>query len=354
MTEIVTIAYTAQGGRLSRRVLDGLRARGYTAQGYLFHAYARQEPELLPFTRANEIVRDCFRKKKALVFICAAGIAVRSVSPFVKSKRTDAPVVVLDERGQFAISLLSGHIGGANELAQLCAAVTGGVPVITTATDIEGKFAVDVFAERNGLLLPEGEMEKAKRISAAVLNGETLFVAAREVFMGAIPDGIGLAAADTDMPDGAWELLVSPYREPERAYVLQLIPRHVTLGIGCRKGVSKEQIETAVTEALQTYGLDKRSVCQVCSVDLKKDEPGLLRFCEAWGLPFAAYSAQELAAVRGSFHASEFVRAVTGVDNVCERSAASGSGGELLFPKFTGRQVTVAAAAAPVRLDFGG
>lgn len=349
--EIVTIAYTRQGGVTSRLILDEFQNIGYPSSGYLFHS--SEYPGLLSFSKAEEIIRACFEQQKALIFVCAAGIAVRQISGFLKSKTEDIPVLVTDEEGRYVISLLSGHLGGGNELAKLCADITGGIPIITTATDLHGKFAVDLFAKKNGLFITD--MKKAKMISAHVLNGGTVKIFFEE------------CTAETKIPfsevilsnqpyhmlkDDETGVLVSPYQKNPSKHILHLIPRQVTLGIGCRKGISAEQIERTVTSALNEYHLNRHAVCRVCSIDLKKEETGLIEFCRLWNLDFETFSPEELMETEGEFHASKFVSNITGVDNVCERSAVKGSGGHLILPKYAKEQVTVAAALTKIQIEF--
>ena len=113
-----------------------------------------------------------FSEKNAMIFIGAAGIAVRAAAPWIRDKFADPPVIVIDETARFVIPLLSGHVGGANELACELAAFLGAVPVITTATDRNGLFAVDLFAAGNGLVLTDRKM--AREISARILEGKTV------------------------------------------------------------------------------------------------------------------------------------------------------------------------------------
>jgi len=209
-------------------------------------------------------INDCvFTQFDALIYICAIGIAVRKIAPFVTSKLTDPAVVVCDETGKWAVSLLSGHIGGANELAKEVAACSGSTAVITTASDI--------------LELPKS-------------------------------------------------------------------PKNIIVGIGCRKGVNADTIERAVTIALYQNNISVYRVCAIASIDIKKDEPGLLKFAEIYKIPIIFFSAEELNALKGEFTTSDIVKHAVGVDNVCERCAVLlGGDGELIIKKTARHGVTVAA-----------
>lgn len=262
--------------------------------------------------------RDRFQTGNALVFVGAVGIAVRSVAPYVQSKATDPAVVVVDEAGRFAVPILSGHLGGANSLSQKIAAACGAVPVITTATDINGVFAVDQWAKQQNcaILNPEG----IKKVSGALLAGGRVELCSPWPVAGEPPEGVSL----------------------------RLMPKIAVLGVGCKKDTPVQALE----EAFAALPVHPVSFCKVCTIDLKGEEPGLLAFCRARGLELAVFSAAQLRAVPGDFSASEFVEQITGVDNVCERAAVLGSGGTLCLKKRSMGGVTMAVAAAPFAPDW--
>ncbi|MCD7859726.1 MAG: cobalamin biosynthesis protein [Firmicutes bacterium] len=272
----------------------------------------------------------------ALLFIGAVGIAVRAIAPMVQSKTRDPAVLVLDEQGKFVIPILSGHIGGANAAAEYFAELLGAVPVLTTATDLRGVFAVDCWAVSQGLSI--ANPEKIRAVSGRLLAGEPVGLRSELPIAGEPPAGI--------VRKPPYGIVLSTAREAEG---LHLVPKCVTLGIGCRKGISREAIEAL----LQALPLHEKAVRMVCSIDLKSGEPGLLEFCAAHGYPLRTYSAEELMQAQGEFRQSAFVRSVTGVDNVCERAAVLG-GGNLIIPKTAQNGVTMAAAREELSLTFGG
>lgn len=315
--------------------------------------------EMLCKQSISEYVAEQFSKVEAIVFIGAAGIAVRSIAPCLVHKSVDPAVVAVDETGKFCISLLSGHFGGANDLAEKIAQLIGGIPVVTTATDRERKFSVDVFAKRNGLVLED--WEKAKSISAAVLAGEKIGFATRVPVEGIVPEELEIAdieALGEDIfcgkADGNGQgILISCGKEKVMPFpmTLQLVPKSIVAGIGCRKGVSRDKIEEAVTDCFNRYGILPQALKAVASIDLKRDEAGIADFCACRGLPFVTYTADELEQVPGEFSKSGFVKEVTGVDNVCERSALA-AGGSLLCSKQVYDKVTVALAVQEVSVKF--
>ena len=292
-----------------------------------------------------------FESQDALLFIGATGIAVRSIAPFVADKRKDPAVVVMDEKGIFAISLLSGHIGGANELAGKLANLTGAIPVITTATDVNGRFAVDVFAKKQKLWI--ADMKAAKQVSADVLDEKKIGLVTDFPILGEMPEELELLKG-TEPFEGKTGIVIA-LNETFHPFpcTLHLIPKIVALGLGCRKGKEEAAIEEAVLEALSRNRLSIHSLMGAASVDLKAEEPGILAFCEKYGLDFQTYSAEELSEAEGDFIPSSFVKNVAGVDNVCERSAVLLSdGGKLIQKKAAGNGVTVALAVKEWSVEF--
>lgn len=356
------MAYTRQGGERCVELTECLSDRGYQCKGYLFHKYNDirfEKAQLEAFVDAEEIIGAAFVRKCAVIFICAVGIAVRKISGFVKSKLTDSPVVVIDDMGKFCIPLLSGHLGGANLLAEICAEITGGIPVITTATDLHGRFAVDVFAKNNGLFITD--MRKAKQVSANLLEGKKIYLYVENVCLKNNPSDNAVIITDDreKAEDGGIVISAKRYGEyrhddicHENSSALQLIPKQITLGIGCRRGTPKERIASAVSQVLSEHKIAFQSVKKICSINLKQTEKGLTDFCKENGLPFQTFDSDTLMNVSGTFYRSEFVGSVTGADNVCERSAVAGSSGTLLIKKTIKDHITVAAALNVVDLWF--
>ena len=283
-----------------------------------------------------------FVQSDALIFVGAAGIAVRAIAPHCKSKTTDPAVVVVDECGRFAVPILSGHLGGANDLARAIAAVCGAVPVITTATDAHGIFAVDEWAKHQNCMVLEPE--RIKLVSGKLLAGQPVYYRTDFPVTGTVP--AGLFPADT--PEKAdFALTLCPTGQ-----ALHLVPRIGVLGIGCRRGTCAEQLEAAFADFCARHSLAPACIAAAASIDLKADEAGLLAFCRAHGWPITFYSAEQLRALPGPFTPSPFVQSVTGVDNVCERAAVLASGGCIRIPKQAGGGVTFALALCPYAPDW--
>ena len=291
---------------------------------------------------SKDFYADQFTRADAMIFVGACGIAVRTIAPHLKSKLTDPAVICIDELGQYVIPILSGHIGGANELAKKLASGLEAQAVITTATDINGKFSVDTWAAKNGFIIDN--MQRAKEISASILEQDAALSAMLPITSG-LPQGLILKESGPVGIFIGWEK-----REPYEM-TLNLIPQNLCLGIGCRKGTSAGSIRTAVCSVLDQYHIDQRAIKLAASIDLKAGEPGLLEFCRMMNIPLHCYSARELLSAEGNFSHSDFVQSVTGVDNVCERAAMMTSD-RLVVPKTIFEGVTVAIGAEMKEVSF--
>lgn len=286
----------------------------------------------------------------ALLFVGAAGIAVRAIAPHVASKVNDPAVVAIDEAGRFAVPLLSGHLGGANELAQTVARAAGAIPVITTATDVRGVWAVDTWARCAGL--PVSNSEAIKRVSARLLSGGRVALYSDMPISGQPPEGVDIAS-DRARAD----IVVSPFAGANEGASVRVaettgkVVPCIVAGIGCRRGACAEAIEEAFLLACGQAGISPSAVRKAATIDVKAHEEGLLAFCRARNIPLATYSADELSQVEGSVSPSDFVRATVGVDNVCERAALA-DGGKLIFPKLAHGGVTVAFSKVTIELSF--
>lgn len=311
---------------------------------FLCERYARTVDLSLSNTSLPRFAQQAMVDCDLIVFVGAAGIAVRAAAPYLAGKAYDPAVVVIDEQGRFVIPLLSGHLGGANELAGRLAEGLGATAVITTATDGRAVFAVDSWAKSHECVV--FDPENIKYISGALLRGDTVGLRSAFPVDGLLPAHIDTkTAAESGFVIG-FDTEVQPF-----PHTLHLMPRVISLGIGCRKGVSAGAVEQTVREALGRAGLPLAAVKAVASIDIKKDEPGLVSFCAAHGLPFAVYSAEELNAAPGEFTASEFVKDTVGVDSVCERAAVVNAGnGTIIARKYAKNGVTAAFAAGGYRV----
>lgn len=332
-------AYSRQGCQTARKILsffEGEEIRAYTMERFGEKGFA-------PLPRPSKpLYGEIFQWADAIVFVGSVGIAVREIAPFIKDKRTDPAVLSADELGTYVIPLLSGHIGGANALALRLARALDAEPVITTATDINGKFSVDTWAARQGLLITNLSMAKA--VSASILEKPVPLMSDFPI-VGPLPNGVFLGG------DGEIGICISCRDQHPFDCTLLLVPPLLCLGIGCRRGTEEPVIAEAVNSVLKEHHLYPKAVCAVASIDLKKDEDGLLAFCKKRGLRLSFYAAEELRALPGQFTVSSRVLQVTGVDNVCERAAMMDAD-KLLVKKTVQNGVTVAVAAKKWEVHF--
>lgn len=329
--KITAIAFTQNGAGK----LDILK-NGLGAQCYAIQKYARGD--ITGFENLSALLREMFSKTDAFIFVGACGIAVRAIAPYVRDKSKDPAVVVMDEMARFVIPILSGHIGGANDLAVKAAELTGAEPVITTATDINDAFAVDTFAVKNNLHI--GDTKLIKEISSRVLRGHKIGLFS-DCELNNIPDCFcenaeaGIYIGDGDK---------SPFR-----ITLKLIPKTNILGIGCKKNC--ENVEESILAFLKVNGVSVYSLREVATIDIKKHEQGILDFCDKYSLPLKTFSSEELSAQQGEFCSSDFVEKTVGVDNVCERAVCA-SGAKLCVKKTPLNGTALALGSVEADIDF--
>jgi len=357
--KVALISFTGEGANTCRKIEVGLRLNGHDSSAFGKDLFAEGAGILPLKSSLDEWTAAAFSKNEALIFVGACGIAVRAIAPYIKDKTVDPAVVVVDEKGKYAISLLSGHLGGANDITREIAEIVGAEPVITTATDLNHRFAVDDWAKKNHLRI--GDMKLAKEISAAILRGETIGVASEFPIEGELPEQLQVitdeqdiqgrnVAADGEYPKIGYRISIHEENGPFDK-TLHLIPRTVTIGMGCRKGISPEAVEELLEKVLKDHKLSVQSIERICSIDIKKEEAALKQLADKLGVPLQVFSAEELRQLDGEFTPSEFVSQITGVDNVCERAAVLGSQGELIVKKQARGGVTMAVAA---RTEKGG
>lgn len=323
----------------------------------------RRAGDILPILQMplNEWVKDRFASCSLLIFVGACGIAVRKIAPFVNDKKTDPAVLVVDDTGKNVISLLSGHLGGANKWTELIAGQIGANAVITTSSDCNEKTAIDLFAKKNKLVITDYKM--AKDLEAALLDGETIGLYTELSIVGNIPPEFQLIEMQQDKHDEIFSrecgkklnygIVIGLYKNDLFKYTLHLVPQNIVVGVGCRRGKTKEDIINAVDECLFLKGISTEAVEKIASIDLKKDEAGLIEAAKHYKAKPDFFSAEQLAEIKNVSYTSQFVKEVTGVDNVCERAAKLASGhGDILLGKQKKDGVTIAIAVSERRISF--
>ena len=347
--EAAIYSFSLRGAELAKRIEAVLSDLDYSLSNKTVAKYAEQANLAPMLPDHNAACGEDFARCQLLVFVGAVGIAVRTIAPYIKSKLTDPAVLSIDERGNFVIPLLAGHIGGANEMARYVAAALKAQACVTTATDVNGLFAVDEWAARNNMVLCS--LKAAKDFAAALVAGDTvgLYVDAGFEIVGDLPKQVVINGS---LPIGM-AVTLSKRLAPFSQATVRLVPKIVHLGIGCKRNTPLERIEELVLPELERLDLDMRSIAGLASVDLKKDEQGLLAFAQKYKIPAHFYSAEELNALEGDFTPSSFVQSVVGVSNVCERSAVKdAAGGRLALRKTSRNGVTLAIAVEELVLDL--
>ncbi len=315
--------------------------------------------ETVPFENLSELVGTIFNQYDGLVFIMATGIVVRVVAPHVKDKRSDPAVVVMDDAGIHAISLLAGHIGGANELTEKVAVAVGARPVITTATDVAHLAAPDVLAVKMELAIEP--FEDLKLVNAAIVAGERVpFFLDQDLAQAPkymrIATETGVEMLDMQQLQDGKSYDAAALLTDKELYLPQLHiylrPPTLSIGVGCRKGATSSQIGNAVKEACRKIGRSQQSIAIMCSSVAKQEEIGLLATAQQLELPMQFYSNEELQEMIDVYRLdiSKFVQNEIGVGNVCEAAALlGGRASSLLLPKTGDPKGTVASAEVKFR-----
>ena len=273
-----------------------------------------------------------FSQYKYIAFISSTGIAVRLAAPYLMHKAVDPAIVVIDDLGRFSISLVSGHLGGANELALMLSEILGCQPVITTASDGRAIEAVDMFAKANGLYIES--LEDAKRITAMMIDGRKIKLESERKLQ--------LGYWNISVADCEAEVIVSSSKRvnsPKPFCILR--PRCLNVGIGCRRGKTKDEILNAIKIVFDRFDLSIRSIKAVGTADVKSDEAGIIEACKELGCELKIFEREKISQVEALFTPSGFVKSAVGVSAVCEPCAHL-MGGRLVVPKTIVDGITIA------------
>jgi cobalt-precorrin 5A hydrolase len=360
---IVAIAVTRTGASLARRLRDLMPG----VSAIIPVRFAQPVDERSALTAAYDgsargVVTTAFRESPALVLVMAAGIAVRLVAPLLGDKRSDPAVVVVDDAGRFAISLLSGHLGGANRLTERVAAALGATPVITTASEAVGVPSPELIGEEWGWRIEQPSA--LTRAAAALVNGESVGVVQECGLAGWLPKPLpphvtlytSLGALRMAAPAAA--LVVSdrtPLLELEGLPAVVYRPPTLVLGVGASKGAPAAELQQLAEETVAAGGFSLLSVAAVATIDLKRHEPALVMLAGRLGVPLLTYPAAELDDTVGEWTPSEIVRRAVATGGVCEPAALRAAGvPALAVPKRKSAHATAAIARVPAGLSQDG
>ncbi len=352
---LAVITVTKQGIALGERILAAEPA----AVLYVPAKYGREATDrirVFPGPLAP-LLAEIYGSYEGFVFLMATGIVVRMIAEHIKDKRSDPAVVVMDITGRFAISLVSGHLGGANALARRLADAVGAVPVVTTGTDVNETIAPDVIAMEFG-----GEVDDfdaMKKVSAALVDGDATGV-------------VDLTGVDAPSLRGALKSNVTIFPSLEalqastvtagivitnrlldlealRRPIVLLRPKNLVAGVGCNRGTTAAEIASVIEHVVRDHGLSLKSLRALATVEAKRDEAGLLEAAKHLGLPITFCDKATLNAVPDVPNPSEAPMKYVGVQGVAEPAALHVSGGRLVVQKVKSGNVTVAVAEAPSR-----
>ncbi len=323
------ISVTQKGVKKALDVSGKINCDIYTLPKYSVHGTIAMDEGF------RKGVEDIFFRYKTILFIMASGIVVRSIAPYIKTKDVDPGVLVMDEEGNFVTSLLSGHLGGANTACEKIAEAVGAVPVISTASDVSGSTAVDTIA-----IAIKGKMdslEKAKQVTSLIVGGKKVNLK--------LPENVVLGESNS-----AGVIVLSNRKELK---ISQIIPQNIVVGIGCRRGTTKESIIEAVEKSMDEANLHMDSIRIFATVDLKGDEEGLLEAVKYYNKEIAVISREEILPIENDFEGSDFVKKSIGVKSVSAPCAllASKSKGQFITEKMRHNGITVSLYEEEIRKD---
>jgi cobalt-precorrin 5A hydrolase len=325
---------------------------------YASHNIEATTTEYQTFQNLAESIKQKFHQYTGHIFIMSTGIVMRVIAPLIKHKTEDPAVVVVDDGGNHAISLLSGHLGGANELTRKISQIIGADPVITTATDINEVPAIDMLAKENNLFIENPGA--IKTVNMALLTGKKIMVYdPYNILKNTLTGSAYLTFVDLmrhfnkngqhiDIENVSY-VFIDDIRIDLPSAVLILRPASLMAGIGCNRNTEAAEILTHLEDVLAKNNLALSSLRGMTSIDVKADENGLIMTAENLELPLTFFNKQELNQVKGIKNPSEVVEKHVGVKSVCEAAAIlAARGGTLIVPKQSTKNVTVAIA----RINF--
>ncbi len=325
------ISFTQKGRRLLEQIQSFFPDRCFT----MF--FRENKNTDIPL---KKIMEEAFLQRTAVIFVGAMGILIRAMAPFVKDKMTDPPIVVLDEAGRFCIPVLSGHMGGANELAAALAQKLDATLVLTTATDVSGAFSVDLFAKERNLSIVN--REAVRHVSTKSLEGKPVTLCIKDY-----PplEPVDVMVSD-DAFDDAWGRCALRKDVKEEGSSNNANKKKYVIGMGVKKDKDFKELLSFIMDVLSENHIKKEEVAALSTIDRKQKERAFLELSKRWKIPLLTFEATALNRVNGDFEGSDFVAKTVGTDNVCERSAvlAAGKNGKLVVRKTVKNGMTMAVA----------
>src|SRR5699024_2352683 len=294
---------------------------------------------------SKSIMKKLWKEYDGIIFISATGIATRFIAPFIENKTKDPAIIVIDDKGKFIISLLSGHLGGANKITEDISEEIDGIPVITTASDSRGFDSIDIFAKDNNYYMED--MKSVTKLTSMMVNYKRIGFFTEDKQILNYPnikvldnledienhkkDIDGLIIVSSEIIDGK-RLQKIPYTV--------LRPKNINIGIGCRKDVEGKRIRSAVETALSTVNISNKSINNIGKEVIKKDEKGIIHTAKYYNVPLKIFTIKDIEKVEGKFEKSQFVKDTIGVYSVSEPCAYL-LGGNIILPKFKYNGITI-------------
>ena len=341
--ELAIWALTPKGANLAAKLAKELQK----ADLFVSSNLKKPAASALRFSKLSDALQNCFNKYHGHIFIMSTGIVIRMIAPLIKSKISDPAVIVVDETGHHAISLLSGHIGGANDLTKKVARLIGADPVITTATDLNDLPAIDIWAQKKGLFIENPEA--IKNINMAILTDQKINIYDPSGLLQK-SEAISNFLQNTDFEKKQFNkdtpgIYINYLKVDLYSNILVLRPKILVAGIGCNRNTPMEEIRLLLDDVLNRFSLAAGSLVRIASIDLKKDETGLIALAKELELPLNFFDKKELNSVKNIKTPSVMVEKHIGVKSVCEAAAIlAAKQGKLIVPKQSTRNVTVAIA----------
>lgn len=303
--------------------------------------------------KLKDFIPTIFNKYRYIVFIMATGIVVRTIAPLIQSKFQDPAVIVTDERGTNVISLLSGHMGGANEMTLYISHLIESNPVITTATDVNNKSSLDMIAKRlNGYM--ENFRDNVLKVNSMIVNNKPvgLFIDGnydidtRGFTILEYEDILNLDKKNNEEINNLETVVVISNKQKldfESKKIIKLVPKDTVLGVGCKKNIDSKHMKDSLREFLHINNIDKNSIKAIGSIEIKKDEQAIIDLANYLGVPFKIFTAEEIAQVDYLYSKSEWVKKNVGVYSVAEPCAHLLSEGNMIIEKQKFKGITFSA-----------
>ena len=333
--KIACISFTQQGKEIGEKLVKSNSKNNK----YIVHHFINDEIHGGIKSRMDFLVKEY----DGLIFISATGIAVRFMNPYIINKTLDPAVVVVDDGGNFSISLLSGHIGGANRLAQWVGYIIGAIPVITTASDNRGIESIDLFAMKNNYHMED--MEAVKDITAMMVNKNKVgfYSELKEVIKYDNLKILDNFQGKDHSIQGV--IIVSSQKRIDIPYEkhCRLIPKNINIGIGCRRGMEGKRIIEAIENILTQLNLSSKGIKAIGTIEVKKGEIGIIEACNHFNCPLKIFTLEEIKKIEDNFPKSQFVKKTIGVYSVSEPSAYL-LGGKMLTGKIKIDGITISVA----------